>query len=53
MKWASVDEMVGWHQQFNQYKFKQLQETVKDREDWHDEVYEVAKTWTPLSNIVC
>ena len=53
VKWASVDEMVGWHQQFNQYKFKQLQETVKDREDWHDEVYEVTKTWTPLSNIVC
>ena len=29
---------------------RKLQEIVKDREDWHAEVYGVAKIWTRLSN---
>ena len=44
MKWAPVDETVGWHQQFSQYEFKQIQEIVKDREDWHATVNGVAKS---------
>ena len=38
------DEMVGWRHQLNGYEFEQTLEMVKDREDWHASVHEVAKS---------
>ena len=44
------DEMVGWHHQLNGYEFEQIQEMVKDREDWYVAVHRVTKSQTPLSD---
>ena len=43
-KGMTEDEMVGWHYRFNGYEFEQTLEMVKDREDWHASVHEVAKS---------
>ena len=33
-KWATEDEMLGWHHRLNGHELEQLQEIVKDRESW-------------------
>ena len=38
------DKMVGWH--LTDMSLSKLWEMVKDREAWHAEVLEVAKSWT-------
>ena len=40
------DEMVGWHSDSMDLSLSKLWEMVKDREAWHAEVLEVAKSWT-------
>ena len=43
-------ERVGWHHQLNGQEFE-LQEIVKDREDWRAAVHEVAKSRTQLQQL--
>ena len=40
-KGVTENEMVGRHHLLNGHEFEQLQETVKDREAWHDAVHGV------------
>ena len=40
-------EMVGWHQNMNLIKLREL---VKDREDWHAAIRGIAKSQAQLSN---
>ena len=49
-KEATEDEMDWWHHWLNEYKFQQLQGTVKDREACCAIVHGAAKSWTRLSN---
>ena len=44
------DEMVGWHHQLNGHDLSELRELVMDREAWHAEIHEVAKSRTQLSD---
>ena len=48
-KRASEDEMVGWHNWFNDMNVGNLWE-MRDREVWHAAVHGVAKSWTRLSD---
>ena len=43
-KGAKKDEMVGWHQWLNGYKFEQLWEMMKHSEVWRSEVHGVAES---------
>ena len=45
-KWATEDEMVGWHHQLNGHEFEQDLGTVKDREAWCATVQGITKSWT-------
>ena len=42
--------MVGWYHQLNGHEFEELQEMVKDRENWYATVHGVAKCQTRLSD---
>ena len=54
-KWATEDEMVGWHHRFNGHKFEQIQEDSEEQgslaclglQSW---LQGVMKSWTWLSN---
>ena len=35
----------------NEHEFEQLWETVEDRGAWHAAVHEIAKSWTPMTNL--
>ena len=41
-KWATEDEMVGWHHWLNGHSLSKLQEIVKDKEAWYTTVHGVA-----------
>ena len=44
MRW--LDDIKDWMD----VSFSKVWEIVKDREDWHAEIHEIAKSWTWLSN---
>ena len=45
-KWASEDEMAGWHHRCNGQELRQIQEMVRDMVAWHAAVHRVAKSRT-------
>ena len=49
-KWATEDEMLGWHHQLGGHEFEQTPGMVMDREGWCAVVYGVTKSWTRLSD---
>ena len=48
-RWATEDEMVGWHHQLSGHEFKQTQERMKGREAWRATVWEVMTEQQHLS----
>ena len=49
-KWATEDEVVGWHHQLNGHELSKLRELVMDRKSWHAAVHGVTKSPRELSN---
>ena len=49
-KGVAVDEMVGWHYQFNGHESEETPEDSEGREAWCAAVYGVGKSQTWLSN---
>ena len=49
-KGVTEDELVRKNHWLNGHEFEQILEIVKDREDWHVAVHEVAKSQTWLSD---
>ena len=49
-KGTTEDEMVGWHQQFHGHEFEQVLEVGDSQRSLACCIYEVAKSWTRLSD---
>ena len=45
-KGTTEDEMAGWHHYSMDVSLSELQELVRDREDWHAAIHGVAKSQT-------
>ena len=44
MKWATEDEMVGWHYRLHGHEFEQTLGDSENREAWHAAVHRVSKS---------